>query len=128
MTGADLNRPQKLNLIKQVPKKKKKLNATDRKNINDNFKKLKNKCKLATNEVVEDTMHNCLKDFSFEHPDHSLILNSNGPAWKRKFNDAEIAEIERARDNNLFKKPLPSNLSNMLKRLSGKILNFFKFI
>lgn len=71
------------------------LSSVEKQNIiryMENFKE-KDKWKLTSGIYVEDQMLLLVKESSYEHPVHSLIMDPTDKVWKNYFTDAELKEI-----------------------------------
>ncbi|CEG67065.1 hypothetical protein RMATCC62417_03540 [Rhizopus microsporus] len=98
-------------------KKQLKLLPSDKAKIIEMFQSLDlDKCwKLSTGTVVEEKMKEYAIDCNYEHPVHSLVLDTSDKIWKNYFSNEELFEIKRY--NNKQFRDLPVLLRTYLDSL-----------
>ncbi|CEJ05065.1 hypothetical protein RMCBS344292_19013 [Rhizopus microsporus] len=94
-----------------------KLSSADFTIIADNYNKITKKWTLKTGRNVEDKS---TRDFIYEHPTHSFILDINDPVWKNYFSNEELLEVKANASLSDSNKDLPVNLQDMIWRLNRK--------
>ncbi|RCH82627.1 hypothetical protein CU097_005155, partial [Rhizopus azygosporus] len=97
-----------------------KLSSADFTIIADNYNKIAKKWILKTGRNVEDIIFKSTKDFIYEHPAHSFILDINDSVWKNHFSNEELLEMKANASLSDSNKDLPVNLQDMIWRLNGK--------
>ncbi|KAI8094589.1 hypothetical protein BDF21DRAFT_331497, partial [Thamnidium elegans] len=98
----------------------KKLSAASKKKVREGSKKITKKWILASGRCVEDVMYSFTKNFFFEHPAHSWLLNFEDPIWGDAFTVTEMEEVKSQHMWDLTKKTLPNDLMNILFKLNNK--------
>ncbi|KAI9272830.1 hypothetical protein BDA99DRAFT_499349 [Phascolomyces articulosus] len=94
------------------------LNSKEKEFVNKMYTTLKNpKWALATDKIVEDTMHTFVKDCQYEHSSHSLIFDIIDPCWETYFTPNEMEEIRKHHKPQL--KSLPVELKEYLNKFAG---------
>ncbi|KAG2220000.1 hypothetical protein INT45_001899 [Circinella minor] len=88
--------------------------------VNDIYTtKLKHpKWQLPTGKIVEDTMHEFVKQCIYEHSSHSVILDVMDSCWRTYFTPDEMKEIRNYHKPQL--KPLPVELKEYLDKFRDK--------
>ncbi|KAG1453718.1 hypothetical protein G6F46_006772 [Rhizopus delemar] len=97
-----------------------KLSVEDRLVLEANHSKINKKWLLKSGACVEDAIYKKAIDFSYEHPMHSYILNTNDAAWKIASEPDEVEEIMEASSENGFNNPLPNEMLDTLSKLNKK--------
>ncbi|GAA5798967.1 hypothetical protein HPULCUR_004376 [Helicostylum pulchrum] len=106
------------------------LKESDFHQLENNHQKIAKKWLLKSGRNVEDIIYDFAKDFKYEHPAHSYILDLKTADWESYFSAEELVEVKSAEDYT-FNRTLPENLNTMLMLLNGKssfreIYNSFK--
>ncbi|KAG2219126.1 hypothetical protein INT45_000498 [Circinella minor] len=95
------------------------LSDTEKRNVDETYttKLMYPKWMLSSGKVVEDVMHSFVKECSYEHSAHSLILDIHDPCWNGRFTPDELNELRTYHKPNL--QPLPQDLQEYLNKFRG---------
>lgn len=82
---------------------------------------------MNSGTAVEDKIYMKSKEFLYEHPTHSMIMDPKSPLWRSCFPAEDLEEIiTYSNSHNELGRPLPSNIEELLLKLNKK--NTFRSI
>ncbi|KAG0932794.1 hypothetical protein G6F30_010571 [Rhizopus arrhizus] len=103
------------------------LTVVDKLKLSENYKKINKKWVLNSGTAVEDKIYMKSKEFLYEHPTHSMIMDPKSSLWRSCFSAEDLDEIiTYSNSHNELGRPLPTNIEDLLSKLDKK--NTFRSI